>query len=1818
MDHEEPPSVSATGINTPTLSNVLRARAISDTNSRVFTFLSQHLDTQAFWTFGDLHKRAVLLAARIRQECDSGDRVLLPFDHGPEFIASFFGCLYAGVVAVPIQPSRGNRDFSRLQAIAYDAGARYGLTTSNLLAKLTTLPCSESERQITWLTVDDMDVAQDSQRPDFLEPSPTEVAYLQYTSGSTAQPRGVMITHQNVISNLEAIDDDFHHSKNSKAVTWLPHYHDMGLVYGLLQPLYNGYECYVLSPASFAQRPLCWLEALTRYHATHSGGPNFAYDFCTHRITPSQRHSLNLCTWQIAFNGAETVRQETMDHFTAAFAGCGFRKEAFYPTYGLAEATLKVTGRQFNDYSNCEGKGIEIDLEGHVSCGFPSGSTQICIVDPESKKQLQSGRLGEIWVRGPSVGQGYWNKPEETRKTFEAQLARSLDGNGNELGFLRTGDIGFVNESGLTITGRLKDIVIIRGQCYHPEDIEWTAQNACPLGRSKLFAAFTVEIHSEERLVVIHESGPHLPKPLTEAIRLIRSSIASVHGLSVYAIAFAFHIPKTSSGKVKRHACKAMFLAGDRTISHVDILEPQTRRTGEGRRSDSIPMGSKAPLDPILRITDFILKEASLALRSELSLADIDTPLSSLGLDSLAALAVCHAIQLTFDVDVQLSFAIESTPTSIARSIHDSLSTGTKHITGTLRQPGGSDFNLPVFPEQERLWLMQNVAPRSSSYNLASAVRIHGYLDSSVLEASLMQMKQRHQSLRSVFHLQNETLSAYLVADARAHLSTLDLCGRDNLTEASIHGYLSAEVDKPFDLAHGPLIRALLVRIEEQHSIIIFTFHHIISDMWSQRVFLNEIFDTYKSLIEGRPLDKLPAAGWQYGDFVIDYLESNQNRESDLNYWKTELAGAPSALPLRFDKPPQPLRNHRAGQETLFLDDGKFNKLRVFAESEHTTKFVVLLAAYAVLLNQLSDSEDIVIAIPFSNRDRTESRNLIGLFAQPMAIRIDLSGNPGFRQIVHRIRAVVLRAIEHHAVPFADVIRQARPNRQPGRLPLAQTFFSLNPVIFEHRKTGELLLEAYDIHSSCTDFDLQFMITEGSGRLAVRLRYAADLFTSSSAASILRSYENIVTRLNENPDTQMVEFRTLHVLTNDIPPEHAETICVASSFTAEPLMEFFLFWMRIFDWSPQIKFASFGQVFQALLGGDEGWGNSRTGVRVLLLRVEDWAMGSATMKQTAYELVDAVRNAAESTSATYIVYVCPRSAIASADASFCHLIREAEQIILDGLASTPHTKASYGADVATLYSVEDYDDTRADRLGGIPYSSEFYAAIATTIFRQTVALHRAPFKVIACDCDNTLWNGIIAEDGVDNISISRSGRRLHEILSFQKGKGMLLCLCSKNTEDDVAKAFSMLHDMGVGWNDFAAKRINWAAKSENLRSLATELGLGLDSVIFIDDDPVECAEVNANCPEVLTVDLPKDSCMAFLDHYWAFDTAGNNAGDKNRTDFYLADKQRKSHVRLFRDMGEFIRSLNVRTDSDPLDFSRLPRVVELMYRTNQFNSTGLKMPIHELRSRIESGGLDGRVFYANDRFGDYGLVGVVIFSFDSGDLIVKSMLLSCRALGRDIEFRMAAECGRIADEKGLAHVNFQFSPTHRNRPVHDFLENTIGGREVRADCTYYRISSLGAATVKGTCSGSVNPTETQQRESDSVLVSGSRSSLRLSAVYKRIATSLRTGRSVVEASRGTSSPSPSPFRSKVPNTCTEEAVAQIWRELLGGDNIDLDGEFFELGGDSLKATRVLSHIEAKFEVALPLSLFFEGRVTIAALSAILERALKEPGRSRDV
>lgn len=551
------------------LPDLLARRAAERAGATAYVLLDGTGGVQESLTYGEMHERALAVAGRLAARCRPGDRALLLLPHRLDFVAAFFGCLYAGVVAVPVPPPRGAALPGSTRSIAADSEPAVVLTIA------------------AWRGMLDNSIALD-------EPSagtpldglrPGDLAFLQYTSGSTASPKGVMVTHRNLVANQAMIASAFGHDERSVVLGWVPFFHDQGLIGTVLQPLWLGTPGVLMAPMTFLRRPLGWLAAIDRYGAHTSGGPNFAFDACVARAARSGvPEGLDLSGWQVAFNGAEPVRPETLRAFADTFAPYGFRAEALYPCYGLAEATLLATGSRRGrgprlvtaDPAALERRRFRVTPTGRLlaGSGIATPGQDLRIVDPESGAECGPGEVGEIWLAGDHVTAGYWRRPAETAATFGATLqGRS---------YLRTGDLGTVHDGELYVVGRRKDVVIIRGRNYHPHDIEATVRAAHPAVALATGAAFSVPGPAGERLVVVQEVRQRTADG-GDVAGSIRAAVTREHGLALGDLVLTLpgRLPRTSSGKIRRATARQRYLG-----QGYDIWEASTWEDGRRGRAE--------------------------------------------------------------------------------------------------------------------------------------------------------------------------------------------------------------------------------------------------------------------------------------------------------------------------------------------------------------------------------------------------------------------------------------------------------------------------------------------------------------------------------------------------------------------------------------------------------------------------------------------------------------------------------------------------------------------------------------------------------------------------------------------------------------------------------------------------------------------------------------------------------------------------------------------------------------------------------------------------------------------------------------------------------------------------------------------------------------------------------------------------------------------------------------------------------------------------------------------------------------------------------
>jgi acyl-CoA synthetase (AMP-forming)/AMP-acid ligase II/acyl carrier protein len=642
-----------------TFNEVLQQRARERGTSRAFTFLSPQFEA-THMTYGELHEAALRISSGLRAcKLVRGARVLVALPPGLDFITAFMGCAYAGYVPVhgPLPRRPLQRVIPRLKTILGDCGITTAIMPSNALPMLGELAVALPElSQVRILWFHDLIGQRASSEVDSLV-NEKSILFIQYTSGSLAAPKGVMVSHANVLANCR----DIAQPAGSTIVCWLPSFHDFGLIYGILTPIFSGVPSVLMSPSTFLQRPRRWLEAMTEYRGTHTPAPNFAFDLCVRHIDESQRAGLELSSWRTAINAAEPIRAETMRRFVEAFAPCGLSRTVFVPAYGLAEATLmvshapecmEVTTARVDRESLRQGRivpgGSAASAE-IVACGVPKSSTEFAIVDPRDQRRLLSDQVGEIWIRGPSIALGYFGKPDETEATFGAYLTSG------EGPFLRTGDLGFERAGNLYVTGRLKDMVILNGVNHYPHDIELTVEHCHARIRQGSVVAFAIDTDGAEQLAVVAELQRGSTQPPNEVIEAVRRSVSEVHGAAVAHVVFAKAnaIPRTTSGKLRRSATREAFLSGALALAF-----PNSTAACPTQRADQVQL----------------LDELALHLRRILNRSGHDSldpsqPIVAYGIDSVVVAELIATVQRKYGVSLEPAELLHASLSDVANRI---------------------------------------------------------------------------------------------------------------------------------------------------------------------------------------------------------------------------------------------------------------------------------------------------------------------------------------------------------------------------------------------------------------------------------------------------------------------------------------------------------------------------------------------------------------------------------------------------------------------------------------------------------------------------------------------------------------------------------------------------------------------------------------------------------------------------------------------------------------------------------------------------------------------------------------------------------------------------------------------------------------------------------------------------------------------------------------------------------------------------------------------------------------------------------------------
>ena len=1126
IDFMEPPLSSSIRTLAELFDDVCRRRP----NQFAYGFVRDTLELESQLTYGELEHRVRSFAGHLARRAQPGARALLLYPPGLDVVCAFWACMCAGLVPVPApgpDPVRRKHGLPRLRAIIEDAQVSLVLTNSGIETFSSELLAAKDGNQVEWLALDQLHQLTDAvEFPHIIDE--TALAYLQYTSGSTATPRGVMVSQRNVLSHCKAMSMAGSVSDQSRSLCWLPYFHDYGLLHGIIAPFYAGIPAYLMSPITFLRRPLRWLEAVSQFSITHSGGPNFAYESCLRAVRQQQEWQADLSTWMVASCGAEPIHKDTVEQFIETFGSRGFRRTSFAPAYGLAEATLLVTMKRTEagptfltvetealaDSVVKESVSSERGTRTLIGCGEPLEETRVLIVNPTTQSACPADVVGEVWLAGAGIATGYWRRPKESASTFKATLAESGEGP-----FLRTGDLGFIHKGELFLTGRLKELIIVRGRNYYPHDLEWTAGQAHSGLRPGCGAAFSIESGSREAVVLVHEVEKKLPESdVSEVMSCIRRALADEYELEVHTVVLVKSgtIPRTSSGKVQRHACRMKFESGQLAVVEMSAM-------GTAEEEQNVVLLSEAPYTTVEKRVADIWQEV-LGGPQQGRHANF----FAFGGNSLLATQVVSRIQEMFSLDFPLRIIFDApTIAQLAEHILIEQQRGVGHavLPPIVVVPRTKPHLLSY--SQQRMWVMYQLAPKGTAYNLSFASRQTGPLNKQWLRQAIDSVIRRHDSFRTTFRM-TERGPVQIVAEWESpHWIEIDLqvLPRDRRLNEAIR-LVEEEARTPFDLERGPLARFFLLALDTEDHILGVSLHHIIGDQWSFGIIGQEIAARYNALSQGHSIEDTPPS-IQFVDFAMWQRRclTDDTLRSQLSYWRQRLANLP-VLSLPTDHPRPATQTYAGSYCAWDLPSSLIDRLKTFSTNRRVTVFMTLFACFQVLLRRWSGQTDFAVGVPIANRTQVMTEYLVGTFVNTLVLRVDLSEDPTFEELVMRVRDTALDAYTNQDFPFEKLVETLHVSRDSNHSPLVQVLFNVaNAPIGEVGLRG-LSWVPLEFDTGSAQFDVSLMV-ETETLQKVYLSFNTDLFTRQTAERMLSHFCALLQQALVDPSLRVSEMPML-------------------------------------------------------------------------------------------------------------------------------------------------------------------------------------------------------------------------------------------------------------------------------------------------------------------------------------------------------------------------------------------------------------------------------------------------------------------------------------------------------------------------------------------------------------------------------------------------------------------------------------------------------------------------------------------------------------------
>ncbi|NOQ28022.1 MAG: HAD-IIIC family phosphatase, partial [Bacteroidales bacterium] len=1405
-----------------------------------------------------------------------------------------------------------------------------------------------------------------------------------FTSGSTGNPKGVIINHSNIFPLLYWGFNYLRLDKHDKVIQNLAFYFDWS-VWEIFISLTSGSSLELISKETILDEELYNRQinkkCITAIHITPT---QFQSLTTNNKKLTSIRH---LCigaeklTLNLVKRSYEVVSQDCI----------------VYNMYGPTEATimsavLTIRKSEESTYENLSS----------IPIGLPIAKGGLVILN--QYMQIQPVNIvGELYISGEGLSIGYINDPEKTSNSFIKNIYKSKGIKGAFL--YKTGDLArWLPDGTVEFLGRIDHQVKIRGFRIELGEIENVLLKHESIKES---VVIDIEANGEKYLCTylvtkgdfnVEETRKYLSENLPDY--MIPSYFMELE-----------KIPLNSNGKVNRKA----------------LPSPEIKA------GENYVAPSNATEEKLVEIWSEVLNIS----KENIS---VTVDFFAIGGHSLKANLLVLKINKIFNIDFLFKDIFKY---PILKQMALNISLKNKNDYLSINPIEKKDY-YELSSAQKRMFIIYELARNNTAYNIASALTIDGIFDKESFNTIIEKLIIQHESLRTSFNYVNEKPVQIIYDNIPFKVNYVKI--NENNFSKYVDGFI-----KPHNITQTPLFRISVVSIPNEEHIILFDFHHIIADGLSLDVIRNDFFNLLNN-------NNLSPNRIQYKDFSIwqnKFFCSDKFIEQE-QYWKSELEEKIPILNLPTDFTRPKIQSFNGGSINFNINKSQLAKLITIAKSNNTTLNIVFSSIYALLISKYSDQNETVLGVLMSGRNHRDINNIVGMFGNFLPVRLMAEAGSTFLQYLEQCKNKIQNAYRNQDYPFEKMSSIANMESDPSRNSLFGTMVNFQYVNdFKNKqeyKNGDVNLK---MKSSKLDLKLDVYYLDDI-ELKCFLEYNSDLFEKESVERLKDYYIELIELITENPDfgieeiklfTNLEEMELKAKRNNNISSALKEIkIHITSSFTSDPIYEYIRWWGKQFGYNFDISSASYNQVYQELLDESSTFNNIK-GLNILFIRFEDWIRNIESNDSEKIKILeDNYSQLIETLSNNQNNVTCFTGVFPISEHKFLSIrIKDYLNELNDKWEKYLKQKHDYFfidfTKVPEIHSVSNRFDSITDQEGHIPFSNSFNAAIGTYVARKLISYINNPFKVIVLDCDNTLWEGVIGEDGIDGIKISPEFLVLQKLMIEKYKEGFLLTISSKNNEEEVWNVFENHTSMLLKKKHFVAWRINWNLKSENIKELAKELNLGIDSFIFIDDNPAICSEVAINCPEVLTLNIPKPELIpGFLKHIWAFDKINVTSEDRKRSAYYKAEKERLIKKKEIISLDYFLESLEIKVSFCLLDESKKQRASQLTLRTNQFNISTIRRNEDELIAISKKENYNCWGVEVADKFGEYGFVGLLITEDKGNQLFVDTFLLSCRVLGKNVENILMSGLVEYCKEKNINQIVTHYIQTDRNRPIKEYLD----------------------------------------------------------------------------------------------------------------------------------------------------------------------------------